>query len=71
METGTEVNNSLENDLKLAAEIGQALLQEKGVMQQRMDSMEKANQKLFNQLSSSVKENNQLQRVRAVHSPSQ
>ena len=68
METGTEVNDSLENDLKLAAEIGQALLQEKSSMQQKLDLMEKANQKLFNQLSSSVKENNQLQRVRASRS---
>ncbi|GAA5964768.1 hypothetical protein JCM3765_002548 [Sporobolomyces pararoseus] len=59
----TEIEtNSLEADLKLAAEIGVALLQEKGALQQRLESMEKANQKLLNRLSSSVKENNQLQR---------
>jgi hypothetical protein len=61
--------NSLESDLKLAAEIGVALLQEKGALQQRLESIEKANQKLLTRLSSSVKENNQLQRVRAPQSP--
>ncbi|GAA5924011.1 uncharacterized protein JCM15063_005524 [Sporobolomyces koalae] len=54
--------NPLEADLKLAAEIGVALLQEKSTLQQRLDSMERSNQKLLNRLSTSVKENNQLQR---------
>ncbi|GAA6011457.1 hypothetical protein JCM11491_002793 [Sporobolomyces phaffii] len=54
--------NSLEEDLRLAAEIGVALLQEKAVLQQRVESIEKANQKLLHRLSGSVKENNQLQR---------
>lgn len=58
---------SLEADLKLAAEIGVALLQEKSVLQQRVESLENANQKLLARLSSAVKENNQLQRVRAPH----
>ncbi|GAA5846741.1 hypothetical protein JCM3766R1_005050 [Sporobolomyces carnicolor] len=53
---------SLEADLKLAAEIGVALLQEKSVLQQRVESLENANQKLLARLSSAVKENNQLQR---------
>lgn len=62
---GHAEGNSLEGDLKLAAEIGVALLHEKGVLQQRLEQMERANQKLLTRLSSSVKENDQLQRVRA------
>ncbi|GAA5894579.1 uncharacterized protein JCM6883_002142 [Sporobolomyces salmoneus] len=59
---GEGETNSLEADLKLAAEIGVALLQEKSVFQQRIESMDRANQKLLGRLSNSIKENNQLQR---------
>ncbi|GAA6059166.1 hypothetical protein JCM10212_005511 [Sporobolomyces blumeae] len=53
---------SFEADLRLAAEIGQALLKEKTALQQRLESVERANQKLLDRLSTSVRENAQLQR---------
>ncbi|GJN88164.1 hypothetical protein Rhopal_001129-T1 [Rhodotorula paludigena] len=54
--------SSLEADLRLAAEIGQTLLQEKTALQQRLEASDRANQKLLDRLSASVKEGVQLQR---------
>ncbi|GAA5962160.1 hypothetical protein JCM21900_006988 [Sporobolomyces salmonicolor] len=56
------VSQDLEADLKLAAQIGQTLLEEKVALTQRLTSVEKGNQKLLDRLTASVKENAQLQR---------
>ncbi|GAA5864602.1 hypothetical protein JCM1840_002165 [Sporobolomyces johnsonii] len=56
------VSQDLEADLKLAAQIGQTLLEEKMALTQRLKSVEKGNQKLLDRLTASVKENAQLQR---------
>ncbi|GAA5871260.1 hypothetical protein JCM8547_007236 [Rhodosporidiobolus lusitaniae] len=59
---GGGVSQDLEADLRLAAELGQALLRDKTQLQQRLDAAEKGQQKLLDRLTSSVKENAQLQR---------
>ncbi|GAA5896120.1 hypothetical protein JCM6882_008494 [Rhodosporidiobolus microsporus] len=56
------VPQDLEADLRLAAEIGQSLLRDKTALQQRVEAAEKANQKLLDRLTASVKESSQLQR---------
>ncbi|BGP18912.1 hypothetical protein JCM10213v2_006992 [Rhodosporidiobolus nylandii] len=61
-QTGGAVSQDLEADLRLAAELGQALLREKTALQHRLDSADKAQQKLFDRLGASVKENERLQR---------
>lgn len=53
----------LENDLSLAAEVGQALLKEKAELEAKAASAEGANSQLLTRLSSAVKETAQLQRV--------
>jgi hypothetical protein len=63
---GSAVPQDLEADLRLAAELGQGLLREKTVLQQRLEAAEKGQQKLLDRLTSSVKENSQLQRVRLL-----
>lgn len=54
----------LEADLKLAAQIGQSLLQEKTALQARLETSERANGKLVDRLAKAVKENKSLERVR-------
>ncbi|BGP18886.1 hypothetical protein JCM10213v2_006966 [Rhodosporidiobolus nylandii] len=61
-QNGAAVSQDLEADLRLAAELGQALLREKTALQHRLDSADKAQQKLFDRLGASVKENERLQR---------
>ncbi|BGP05611.1 hypothetical protein JCM10049v2_001417 [Rhodotorula toruloides] len=51
-----------EADLKLAAQIGQSLLQEKTALQARLETSEKANGKLVDRLARAVKENKSLER---------
>ncbi|GAA6039647.1 hypothetical protein JCM8097_002234 [Rhodosporidiobolus ruineniae] len=58
----TTVSHDLEADLRLAAEVGQALLRDKTALQQRLDAAEKANDKLLAKLSDGVKENARMQR---------
>ncbi|BGP29659.1 hypothetical protein JCM10296v2_001398 [Rhodotorula toruloides] len=52
----------LEADLKLAAQIGQSLLQEKTALQARLETSEKANGKLVDRLARAVKEKESLER---------
>ncbi|GAA6020142.1 hypothetical protein JCM10207_006273 [Rhodosporidiobolus poonsookiae] len=60
--SATPVAQDLEADLRLAAELGTALLRDKSTLQARVEGLEKGNQKLLDKLSGSVKENAQLQR---------
>ena len=60
----TSLLANLESDLRLSAQVGVALLEEKGVLEKRLAVVEGANQKLLDRLTSSVKESSQLQRVR-------
>ncbi|GAA5835416.1 hypothetical protein JCM11251_005229 [Rhodosporidiobolus azoricus] len=60
--SASPVPHDLEADLHLAAELGQALLRDKTALQQRVEAAEKANQKLLDRLTTSVKESSQLQR---------
>lgn len=57
--------HDLEEDLRLSAKVGSALLEEKGQLEKRLAQAEGANQKLLDRLTSSVKEASHLQRVRA------
>lgn len=62
---------SFEHDLRLSAQVGQALLEERNILERKLSSVESANQKLLDRLTRSVKENVQLQRVSLVqiHDP--
>ncbi len=55
--------NELENDLALAAEVGQALLKEKNELDNKANRLETANGGLLGRLTTAVKETSQLQRV--------
>ncbi|ORY90773.1 hypothetical protein BCR35DRAFT_349697 [Leucosporidium creatinivorum] len=54
--------HDLEEDLRLSAKVGSALLEEKAGLEKRLAAAEGANQKLLDRLTSSVKEASQLQR---------
>ncbi|GAA5977073.1 hypothetical protein JCM11641_001292 [Rhodosporidiobolus odoratus] len=56
------VSHDLEADLRLAAELGQALLRDKTQLQQRVELTEKSRAKMLDRLTHSVKENDRLQR---------
>lgn len=56
--------HDLEEDLRLSAKVGSALLEEKAALEKRLAAAEGGNQKLLDRLTSSVKEASQLQRVR-------
>lgn len=57
--------HELENDLALAAEVGQALLKEKNELDSKVAGLEGANGGLLGRLTTAVKETSQLQRVRS------
>lgn len=57
---------SFEHDLRLSAQVGQALLEERNTLERKVAQVDLANQKLLDRLTRSVKENVQLQRVRFV-----
>lgn len=59
--------SQVEQDLRLAAQVGQTLLNEKGALQVRLESSERANQKLLERLGKAVRENMTLERVRRGH----
>lgn len=59
--------SQVEQDLRLAAQVGQTLLNEKGALQVRLESSERANQKLLERLGKAVRENMTLERVRRSH----
>jgi hypothetical protein len=54
---------ALENDLKLSAEIGQALLAEQKVLQGRLAASELAKDQLLDRLAKSYKDSAQLEKV--------
>ncbi|SCV72413.1 BQ2448_3950 [Microbotryum intermedium] len=53
---------ALEADLRLAAQVGQALLEEKSGLEKRLSAAEAGNQKMIDRLAMAVKEAQQLQR---------
>lgn len=55
--------HELENDVALAAEVGQALLKEKNELDRKVGGLEGANAGLLARLTRAVKETSQLQRV--------
>lgn len=55
--------NELENDLALAAEVGQALLKEKNELDKKLGGLEAANAGLLGRMTGAVKQTSQLQRV--------
>lgn len=55
--------HDLEEDLRLSAKVGSALLEEKGQLEKRLAAAEAGNSKLMSRLTSSVKEAAGLQRV--------
>ena len=57
--------SQIEQDLHLAAQIGQTLLNEKAALQAKLEQSERANQKLLERLGTAVKENNKLEKVRS------
>lgn len=57
--------SQIEQDLHLAAQIGQTLRHEKAALQAKLEQSERANQKLLERLGSAVKENNKLEKVRS------
>lgn len=63
--------HDLEEDLRLSAKVGSALLEEKGAVEKRLLAAEAGNQKLLDRLTSSVKEAAHLQRVSVVQSAEQ
>ncbi|KAM0751739.1 hypothetical protein T439DRAFT_379835 [Meredithblackwellia eburnea MCA 4105] len=54
--------SDLDQDLRLSAQIGVALLEDKANLERRLATSEQANQKLLDRLTASVKESSQLQR---------
>lgn len=58
----------IEQDLRLAAQIGQSLLTEKAALQTRLEQSERANQKLLERLNKAVRENAAFERVRRFRS---
>lgn len=61
--------SQIEQDLRLAAQIGQTLLNEKAALQAKVEQSERANQKLLERLGTAVKENNKLEKVRSSRRP--
>ena len=61
--------SQIEQDLKLAAQIGQTLLNEKAALQAKLQQSERANQKLLERLGTAVKENNKLEKVLSSRRP--
>ncbi|SGY69710.1 BQ5605_C004g03052 [Microbotryum silenes-dioicae] len=57
-----QMMTALEADLRLAAQVGQALLEEKAGLEKRLATAETGNQKMLDRLATAVKEAQQLQR---------
>jgi hypothetical protein len=54
----------LEADLRLSAAVGQALVEEKHELEKKLNASERVNEKLLDRLARTVKDNDQLQKVR-------